>query len=575
MADKPITQVEHLPNGWIEVPLGEICTHPQYGWTTKARNFGTIKLLRTTDISSGEVDWTTVPFCSQVPTDLEKYLIEKDDILVSRAGSVGLSFRIKEVYNFKSVFASYLIRFKVIKPIIPQWVEFFFKSSDYFEQISNMVSGIALPTVNASKLNKLKIPIAPISEQIRIVKIIEEKMSELEYLKKVLKEIPLLLKLYRQAVINAAATGKLTEEWRMAQEKTGNSSILLGEIAQKRLVNNIKTKNKIENLLHLIPKYFEEVPNSWSWTNLFNIGGISSGIMKGRKTIADQRFTLPYLRVANVQDGYLNLTEVKNIQVTLEERERYLLKYGDLLFTEGGDRDKLGRGAIWQDEIPECLHQNHIFRCRLFEEFTKREYILAFTRSESARRYFYENASQTVNLASINMNTLGSLPIPIPPYEEQVEIVRQINELFKLADDLEKDYAEAQTLLKELPQQLLEQAFSGKLTDQDPNDEPASTLMERIRIQLDSLKEQSKTVVQQRKKMATTQKSKTKNLAEAIVQNFSDNAFTFEELASTLSEWGYEDLKDDVFNLLKINKLAMNFDQSKEFLTFKLSGHDD
>ena len=535
MADKPITQVEHLPNGWIEVSLGEICTHPQYGWTTKARNFGTIKLLRTTDISSGEVDWTTVPFCSQVPTDLEKYLIEKDDILVSRAGSVGLSFRVKEIYNFKSVFASYLIRFKVIQPILSQWVEFFFKSNDYFEQISNMVSGIALPTVNASKLNKIKIPIAPITEQNRIVKIIEEKMAELEHIRQVLEDIPLLLKAYRQAVLKTAFDGKLTEEWRENQN-----------------VNQQWVKQKAINICTVITK----------------------GSTPQEKSIIE-RGGIPFLKVYNIVNQKVDFDyrpQFISEKVHNSNLKRSKTYPFDVIINIVGP--PLGKAAIIPEDFTEWnINQAlGIFRCsdKILPQFLYYYFCEGSVFKENEQEY-----RGTAGQSNISLSQCRAFNVPLPSIDEQEEIVRQVEALLSIADKLELDYKEGQNLLHELPQQLLEQAFSGKLTDQDPNDEPASTLMERIRIQLDSLKEQSKTAVKQRRKMATTQKSKTKNLAEAIVQNFSDNAFTFEELASTLSEWGYEDLKDDVFNLLKINKLAMNFDQSKESLTFKLSGHDD
>src|SRR6266576_2857433 len=105
-----------LPNGWVSTTLGEICSKPQYGWTCKAAKYGRVKYVRTTDISGGKIDWDDVPFCAEIPDDVEKYRVRADDILVSRAGSVGVSYRITEV-PFDAVFASYLIRFKPLEPI--------------------------------------------------------------------------------------------------------------------------------------------------------------------------------------------------------------------------------------------------------------------------------------------------------------------------------------------------------------------------------------------------------------------------------------------------------------------------
>jgi type I restriction enzyme S subunit len=190
---------------------------------------------------------------------------------------------------------------------------------------------------------------------------------------------------------------------------------------------------------------------------------------------------LPYLRVANVQDGYLNLSEIKQIEVLPGDETKYGLESGDVLFTEGGDRDKLGRGAVWHDEIPKCIHQNHIFRARLFTLQVTPEYISLVTKSEFSRHYFFDNASQTVNLASINLTTLSALPMPIPPVEEQNEIVHRLEALFKLADQIEARLTKAKNNVDQLTQSVLAKAFRGELVAQDPNDEPASVLLERIK----------------------------------------------------------------------------------------------
>ncbi len=104
---------ERLPKSWTITTLGEICSKPQYGWTTRAAQHGLIKYLRTTDISEGEINWATVPFCADVPEDFEKYRVRPNDIVVSRAGSVGVSLRVDEV-PCDAVFASYLIRFNTL-----------------------------------------------------------------------------------------------------------------------------------------------------------------------------------------------------------------------------------------------------------------------------------------------------------------------------------------------------------------------------------------------------------------------------------------------------------------------------
>jgi len=162
-----------LPKNWVWTQIGTICTPTQYGWTTQASTFGEIHLLRTTDITSGNINWDTVPYCSEVPTDLEKYLITDGDIVISRAGSVGESHLIKNPR--KSVFASYLIRFK---PMINRdYFAFFLKSPYYWSVISDESLGTGVPNVNATKLRNCYFPLPPLAEQQRIVVKVNQLMA--------------------------------------------------------------------------------------------------------------------------------------------------------------------------------------------------------------------------------------------------------------------------------------------------------------------------------------------------------------------------------------------------------------
>lgn len=150
----------------------------------------------------------------------------------------------------------------------------------------------------------------------------------------------------------------------------------------------------------------------------------------------------------NVKAEYLDLNDVATIMVTKEEAEKYALSPGELLMTEGGDRDKLGRGTIWNGEIPECLHQNHVFAVRVNEKYMLTEYLGYLTVSPVGRVYFDITAKKTTNLASTNSTTILQFTVPVPSLEEQRKIVEMLNqkcasineiidEKQKLIDDLE------------------------------------------------------------------------------------------------------------------------------------------
>jgi len=141
-----ISQYKSLPKNWILTKIEDICTNPQYGYTTKASQSGNLRLLRTTDITSGRINWNKVPYCTKNPDDTGKYLLKDEDIVISRAGSVGVSYLIKDPE--KAIFASYLIRFKPL--INKRYFKFFLDSPFYWNSISEKKLGIAVPNVNAN-----------------------------------------------------------------------------------------------------------------------------------------------------------------------------------------------------------------------------------------------------------------------------------------------------------------------------------------------------------------------------------------------------------------------------------------
>lgn len=154
---------------------------------------------------------------------------------------------------------------------------------------------------------------------------------------------------------------------------------------------------------------------------LEEIADIVSGITKGRKTKCGELREVPYMAVSNVKDGYIDWTTVKTILATEDEIIQYKLLPDDVLMTEGGDPDKLGRGAIISLPPKDCIHQNHIFRVRLDETQILPRYFAAYLQSSQAKTYFLRAAKQTTGIASINMSQLRGLPTIVPPIELQLK----------------------------------------------------------------------------------------------------------------------------------------------------------
>jgi type I restriction enzyme S subunit len=166
-----------------------------------------------------------------------------------------------------------------------------------------------------------------------------------------------------------------------------------------------------------------EIPEGWEVRRLKDVGLVQSGLTLGKRYGNQALIARPYLRVANVQAGYLNLKEIKTVAVPPTEAAACQLERDDVLMTEGGDIDKLGRGYIWNGEIPGCLHQNHIFAVRVHRELALPAYVSLLMVSRVGRNYFQSNAKQTTNLASTNKSKIRAFPFPLPTLLDQERII--------------------------------------------------------------------------------------------------------------------------------------------------------
>lgn len=175
-------------------------------------------------------------------------------------------------------------------------------------------------------------------------------------------------------------------------------------------------------------EWIGDIPAEWRKTQLRHCAAIKSGITLGKKyEKTDSLVERPYLRVANVQDGYVDLSMLTTIEVTQDEDLKYRLRAGDVLMTEGGDRDKLGRGCVWHGEIEPCLHQNHIFAVQTSKDTLLPEFLEYLTVSDVGRSYFDVTAIKTTNLACTSSSKVLAFTIPLPSVEEQAEIVEALN----------------------------------------------------------------------------------------------------------------------------------------------------
>ena len=260
----------------------------------------------------------------------------------------------------------------------------------FIEQTSMLAYGAKMPRMNwPTQLALFNIPLPPIVKQERIAAFLDASCVAID--------------------AAVAAKRRQLETLEAVQKSIIQRVVTLGidESAKLRQTGNI---------------WIERVPVGWDLVCLKRVSEIQTGLTLG-KVYDGSLIERPYLRVANVQDGHLNLEDVTTIEVPVEVAGRVELKAKDVLMTEGGDLDKLGRGTLWNGEIKGCLHQNHIFaiRCFLHKLFPK--FLTYLTSFQYGRDYFEATGKRTTNLASTNSTKVGAFPIPLPPLSEQQRLV--------------------------------------------------------------------------------------------------------------------------------------------------------
>lgn len=385
-------------------------------------------------------------------------------------------------------------------------------------------SSIAQRAVNQSSINQQKLKsfnlfLPPTDEQKRIVTKIEELFSELDSGIASLKTAQEKLKVYRQAVLKHAFEGKLTAQWREENsDKLETPEQLLTRIQQERekryqeqladwetAVEKWEADGK-EGKKPSKPSAFkpmqditdEEInklpvlPNGWIYTRLAEISTIGSGMSVSKDRKLNNPVTVPYLRVANVQRGKLDLTEIKSMQVEQDALEDLRLAKWDVLFNEGGDRDKLGRGWIWENQIDPCITQNHVFKASPLIKSEYHSKFISHWGNSFGKDYFEKGGKQTTNLASINKTVLSNFPVPLLPFNEQEKIIEMLDDTMSQIDVMETELENGIHRAEILRQSILKKAFSGQLVPQDPNDEPASELLARIQAEKAAVQERPK-----------------------------------------------------------------------------------
>lgn len=301
-----------------------------------------------------------------------------------------------------------------ILPVLPgpkldrHYLAWFLLTPKMVALAASRATGANLPRLSPKALAQLQIPLPPLPEQQRIADILDKADALRAKRRAALKKLDELTQSIFLDMFGDPATN--TKRWQ--EDKT------LGDVAE-----------------------------------------IVSGITKGRPLNGRKARVVPYLAVVNVKDRHLDLSTIKHIDATVDEINRYRLRENDLLLTEGGDPDKLGRGTLWRNELPECIHQNHIFRVRLNTAELHPLFVSWLVGSQRGKRYFLRSAKQTTGIASINMTQLRGFPLLVPPVPLQRDFVAAAGRVARIKHDVEHALDAANDLFASLQHR----AFRGEL----------------------------------------------------------------------------------------------------------------
>ncbi|PTA69003.1 restriction endonuclease subunit S [Deinococcus arcticus] len=475
---------EDLPSGWATATIPDL-THSQGffsdgDWVeSKDQNpQGNIRLLQLADVGDGFFVDKSQRFIDE---DAFKRLrckeVKSGDVLLARMPEpLGRACTVPELSQ-KSIT---VVDVSIIRPsrqaAYSRWLMHTLNAAPIRNEIQALSSGTTRKRISRGNLATIELPLPPLPEQIRIAEKLDAVLARVKSGRERLERVPKLVKQFRQAVLSAAVSGELTREWREQNPQQRAEIASSDAVARGRLWGS-------GIVPELTPEERESIPSEWDWVKLGALGpdGVPA-VQIGPMSMKSNEFSStgqPVLNVGTVQTGYFDHSKLNFLPHELTGSfKRYVIRTGDILFTRSGT---IGRCAVATEKEDGFLMTFHLLRARVSQNVCLTKYAFyALQGGSTVLRQVAESAIGATR-AGFNTSLLEGLDIPLPPLPEQLEIVRRVEALFAIADRLEARYQGALTSFERLTPALLAKAFRGELVPQDPNDEPASVLLERIR----------------------------------------------------------------------------------------------
>ncbi|MGD1455637.1 restriction endonuclease subunit S [Vibrio harveyi] len=461
--------MSELPKGWVEISISDVADVKGGKRLPKGGSFSEVETsypyIRVSDFDNGTINTQKLKFIDrETHLAISNYVVSSDDLYISIAGTIGLVGDIPKTLDGANLTenAAKLCNLHVLNK---DFLKYFLQSPSALQQFIDKTTSSGQPKLALFRIKDCSLGLAPLAEQKRIVEKLDEVLGQVDTIKARLDGIPDLLKRFRQSVLTSAVLGKLTEEWRGKRELIPN--VLSSDFTTKKYGDVVDDE------------HYDNIPNSWGWVKFGSLVELINGD-RGKNYPNKSEYVdegIAFINTGHIDpDGTLSSKRMNYIS---EDKFSSLgsgkIQRNDLVYCLRGAT--MGKTAIVNPfEIGAIASSLVIVRPSESLFFKFAYYFLVSPQAKEQIQRF-DNGSAQPNLSA---KSLGMYPIGLPPFEEQKEIVRLVDQYFAFADTIEAQVKKAQARVDILTQSILAKAFRGELVDQDPNDEPADKLLERI-----------------------------------------------------------------------------------------------
>jgi type I restriction enzyme S subunit len=470
--DKSYTDI---PKNWIFSNLSEIAKiQSGYGFPVKyqGKKEGSIPFFKVGDISKtvmkGETHLTTADnyISYEECKKIKAKVLKKGTIVFARIGEA-----IK--LNRRAILGQDSLIDNNVAGVFSYFDNLYLYHFLLTVKFGDYSRATTVPSVRKTDIEEIQVPVPPLNEQKRIVSKLEELFTKLDAGIEYLKKTKILLKQHRQSVLKFAFEGKMTEKWREKQSKLPSSRELY-----QQLIELNKNKPR-KDFPPLIDSDLMALPNEWIWIRINDIVEVLQ-YGSSEKASEDSR-GIPVLRMGNIQDGNIIFENLKYYPAKWNQLNEFLLTDGDILFNRTNSAELVGKSAVYSSVFPKSVFASYLIRIRVLKNWYNPRFLSHFINSTNGRNYIKSVVSQQVGQANVNGTKLAGMPLPFLPIEEQNIIAEQIETKFSIIRHNEGFIQRNINQCQKLRESILKNAFKGKLVSQDPHDEPASHLVEKIK----------------------------------------------------------------------------------------------